>query len=181
MWKRYADTTICYAKVNSTNLMLTALNSFHNNIKFTIEIEKGSGIPFLDILVIKTPNRMYTSVYHKKTNSDLYIHWNSFDQNKWKLGTIKTLVHRAYDICSTDQYLEIELKHTLSSFNEINGCPHCDMHRVFKEIKEKQLNQQNIAQKPDEDDKKVCFLILPYNGLKGKHVINTMRKQLNTK
>ena len=91
------------------------------------------------------------------------------------------MVHRAYDICSTDQYLEIELKHTLSSFNEINGCPHCDMHRVFKEIKEKQLNQQNIAQKPDEDDKKVCFLILPYNGLKGKHVINTMRKQLNTK
>ena len=63
----------------------------------------------------------------------------------------------------------------------MNGYPHWVIYRVFKEIKEKQLNQQNIAQKPDEDDKKVCFLILPYNGLKGKHVINTMRKQLNTK
>lgn len=32
---------------------LQFLNSHHNNIKFTIEFEENSGIPFLDILVEK--------------------------------------------------------------------------------------------------------------------------------
>ena len=63
----------------------------------------------------------------------------------------------------------------------MNGYPHFVISRVFKEIKEKQLNQQNIFQKPNEDDKKVHSLILPYNGLKGGHVINIVKKRLNTK
>ena len=63
----------------------------------------------------------------------------------------------------------------------MNGYPHWVIYRVFKEIKEKQLNQQNIAQNPDEDDKKIHSFILPYNGLKREHVTNTMRKQINTK
>ena len=88
MWKRYVDDTICFAKLDSTNLILTTLNSFQSNIKFNIEIEKKSAIPFLDVLVIKTPKLIHTTVYRKKTISDLYIHWNSFATNKWKRGTI---------------------------------------------------------------------------------------------
>ena len=60
-----------------------------------MEIEKDSVIPFLDLLVFKTPNRIHTSVYRKKMNSDLYIHWSFFAPNKCKWGTIKALVHRA--------------------------------------------------------------------------------------
>ena len=33
----------------------------------------------------------------------------------------------------------------------MNGYQHWVISRMFKEIKEKQLNQQNIAQKPNED------------------------------
>ena len=49
-----------------------------------MEIEKDSVIPFLDVLVFKTPNRIHTSVYRKKMNSDLYIHWSFFAPNKCK-------------------------------------------------------------------------------------------------
>ena len=48
MWKRYVNDTICFAKIDSTNQVLTALNNFHRIIKFTIEIEKDT-IPFLDV------------------------------------------------------------------------------------------------------------------------------------
>ena len=92
-------------------------------------------------LVLKTPNRIDTKIYRNKTNSDLYIHCNSFTQNKWKWRTIKNLVHKVYDTWSTDQYLEIELKHIRPSFNKMNGYPHWIISRVFNEIKEKQLNQ----------------------------------------
>ena len=79
-----------------------------------------SFLRFLVIKVIRTPNRIYKIVHCNKTNSDLYIHWNSFAPNKWKWVTIKALVYRAYDIRSTDQYLEIELKHMRSGFNKMN-------------------------------------------------------------
>lgn len=91
------------------------------------------------------------------------------------------MLHRVYNISFTDHYLEIELKHVQSSFNKMNACPYWLISRVLKEIEEKQLNQQNIVQKPYEDDKTVYSLIPPYNGLKEEHVINTMRKHMNTK
>lgn len=37
----------------------------------------------------------------------------------------------------------------------MSECPYWVITRVFKEIQEKQLNQQNIAQKHNENDKKV--------------------------
>ena len=38
-WKRHVNDTICFAKVDSMNLVSTVLNSLHNNIKFTLETE----------------------------------------------------------------------------------------------------------------------------------------------
>ena len=86
------------------------------------------------------------------------------------------MVHRALDIFSTDQYLEIQLKHIRSRRNKINGLPDWVIFRVFVEVKENQLCQQSIAQKPDEDNKNPHCFILPYNDLKEEHVIKTMGK-----
>ena len=51
-----------------------------------------------------------------------------------EMGNNKTLEHRAYDICSTDQYLEIELKHIQSRFNNLNGYPHWVLSRVYNNV-----------------------------------------------
>ena len=48
---------------------------------FTIEIEKGNKIAFLDVLLIRYEDLINTTVYHKKTNTDLYINWKSFSPN----------------------------------------------------------------------------------------------------
>ena len=61
---------------------------------------------------------------------------------------------------TTDQCLEIELKHIRPSFHKMNGYPHWVIARVFNKIKEKPLNQHNFGQKPIEDDKKSPF---PYS------------------
>ena len=39
-WKRYVDDTITYIKPSSIDYVLSVLNSFHENIKFTFEEEK---------------------------------------------------------------------------------------------------------------------------------------------
>ena len=65
-WKIHLGETICFAKVDLANLILTILNSIHSNIKFTHEIEKDSIISFLDVLVMKkTSNRIHTIAYCK--------------------------------------------------------------------------------------------------------------------
>ena len=46
---------------------INMLNSFHSNIKFTIEIEKGNKIVFLDILLIRYKDLINTTTYRRKT------------------------------------------------------------------------------------------------------------------
>ena len=59
--------------------ILLTINTFHKNIiKFTMEIEKNSTILFLDVLLIRTQQKIHTTVYRKNTNTNLYIHWNLY-------------------------------------------------------------------------------------------------------
>ena len=89
--------------------------------------------------------------------------------NNWKWGELKTLVRRAYETCSTDQYLRDELKHIRGTFNEINNYP----------LWVKQAYQCNISQDNNNKDQKQHLLVSPYKGHNGKQVINSMRKRLN--
>ena len=104
-----------------------------------METEQNSTIPFLAVFLIRTPQKTHTTVCRNcKANTNLYIHWNSFAPNNWKWGTLKILVRRAYETCSTDKYLRDELKHIRRTFNEISNYPNWVISKVFKEIKNKQ-------------------------------------------
>ena len=69
-----------------------------------MEIEQNSTIPFLNVLLMRTPQKIHTTVYCKKANTNLYIHWNSFALNNCKWETLKTLVCITYETCSADEY-----------------------------------------------------------------------------
>ena len=60
LWKRFVDDTYCFAKSEYTNILL-ALNSFHQNVKFTTEIEKDDAIPFLEVLIIRKARKIETT------------------------------------------------------------------------------------------------------------------------
>ena len=106
LWKRYVDDTFCFIKLTSINKVLGTLNSYQTNIKFTIEIETENKTSFLDVLLIRNNSLISTEVYRKNTNAEIYINWKSFASKNWKWGALKTLVTRAFDICSTDEYLK---------------------------------------------------------------------------
>ena len=55
-WKRYVDDTICFVKIDTTEFIISVLNSFDINIQFTFEEENDETIPFLDILVSRKRN-----------------------------------------------------------------------------------------------------------------------------
>ena len=75
----------------NTQIYILPLKSFHKNVKFTIEIVKYNSIPFLDILIIKKPGKVETTLYGKKTYTDVLMNWYSFVLKSWKWVTLKTL------------------------------------------------------------------------------------------
>ena len=79
-WKRYVDDTICFIKVGSVNYILSILNDFDVNIKFTYELEHEGKLPFLDVLLCRTGKKIYTTVFRKATNNDVYLNWSAFAQ-----------------------------------------------------------------------------------------------------
>ena len=97
------------------------------------------------MLLMRNHNDITTTVYRKDSNSDVYLHWDSFTPITWKKGTLKTLVERAYLICSTPSLLEKELTHIRTIFRNANGYPNWIINQVFKQVKAKQRVQCQIV------------------------------------
>ena len=95
-WKRYVDDTNCFIKENSNEHVMSVLNGFHPSIQFTYETESNNRLSFLDVLIIRNGQGIETCVYRKPTNTDIYIHWDSFVPIQWKRSTVKTSVYRSY-------------------------------------------------------------------------------------
>ena len=66
-WKRYVDDTIAVIKLSSIEHVLSILNSFHQNIEFTYELEQNGKINFLDVMLIRTNDTLQTTIYRKST------------------------------------------------------------------------------------------------------------------
>ena len=91
-WKRYVDNTIAVIKLSSIEHVLSILNSFHQNIEFTYELEQNGKINFLDVTLIRTNDTLQITIYRKSTHNGVYLHWNSFAPRTRKCGTLRTIL-----------------------------------------------------------------------------------------
>jgi hypothetical protein len=75
-WYRYVDDTFVVWPHGKDELQtfLKHLNSIHQNIAFTMEVEKQGTLPFLDVLVKRPDGSLGHSVYRKPTHTYLYLH-----------------------------------------------------------------------------------------------------------
>ena len=93
---------VSFVKIESQEYVITILNSFHKNTQSTYELESENKLSFLDVVLLKRDYDIEITVYRKSTNNDICLHWESFAPTTWKGSTLKTLVTRAYIICSTE-------------------------------------------------------------------------------
>ena len=171
----YVDDTICFIKLTSINKVLETLNSYHTNIKFTIEIESENKISFLDVLLIRSNSLISTKVYRKNTNTDIYINWKSFAPNNWKWGTLKTLVTRAFDICSTDEYLKEELENIRKVFHHRNNYLLWVINKVIDDAEKITSASENVSNSND----KIHRLMLVDKGDKGSNLLRSMKRYIS--
>ena len=78
LWKSYVDDTISYLKEELIEHILSKLNGYHDNIKFTYEIEKDDNQSFLGVIVMRKDCEVEAAIYHGSTNNGFHLRWQSF-------------------------------------------------------------------------------------------------------
>ena len=122
-YRRYVDDILVISRNQEAAFQLIdAFNSAHSHLKVTFEVESNDQLPFLDVLLRRTSTgKLETSVYRKGTWSGQYLHFHSFSPIEHKRAVVKTLITRAYRICS-ETTLEAELT-TVKETLMLNGYP----------------------------------------------------------
>ena len=133
---------------------------------------------------MSTGDNIETCVFRKPTNTDIYIHWNSFAQFQWKYSTFKTFLYRAYTACSDNQHLESELNYLRKVFHNFNSYPHWFITKVVNEVNN-DFNKQIVPPTPhiettegENNNIKKPMMILPYAGEKVCTLIKSLKKNL---
>ena len=171
--------THAYVNPEKVDVILTDLNSYHQNIQFAFKIEKKKKqITFLDVLVKRTAeDQSETCVYIKETSTDLYINRNAHALLEWKIGALRNLVKRTKTACSTKILLHQEIEHLKAVFTGINKYPIKIGNRtVNQELHQTHRLQNTIIN--IEGTQKVQIMLL-YNRKQSNKLLSKMKKYLN--
>ena len=86
------------------------MNSKHENISFTDEVEENNLLPFLDVAVTRTDDGFTTNLYRKGTFSGFFTNFFSFLSIQFKSCLVSTLLFRCYQLTSTSEAFHKEVE-----------------------------------------------------------------------
>ena len=152
--KLYVDDTLLACPVDRVSQLLGYFNDFHNKINFTMEVETGGQIPFLDALIIhNADDSLSTNWYIKPTSSGRVVNYLSTHAYSQKIATVKNLLYRSYHLSSPMFHKENEIK--IKNILKNNNYPIALVNRIINEYRHK-LNQD----KQDKPNK--VYFRFPY-------------------
>nr|VZI00771.1 unnamed protein product [Spirometra erinaceieuropaei] len=93
--RRYVDDTFVIIEKDKLSGFQDLLNSIFPDIQFTREDEEDEKLPFLDVLVTRTPDgKLSTTVYRKATNTTQFLNYHSNHPLVHKRGCVRALFDR---------------------------------------------------------------------------------------
>ena len=160
-YRRYVDDIFAlFSFPDHADKFKEYLSSKHPNINFSIEKEKDSCLPFLDINIFHENEKFATNVYRKKTLSGVYTNFKSFIPETYKIGLIKSLLFRCFSLCSDF----IKFHHEIDELKSIlykNSYPRDLIDKCIKEFLDKILTPKPVV---STVTKKELIITLPYLG-----------------
>ena len=190
IWFRYVDDTFTVMKDGQIENVKAILNNFHHKINFTHDMENENCLPFLDVLVERNlDGSVKTSVYRKRTDTNIYIHWKAHAPKIWKIGTLKGLFRRAFIVSSDQEKLNSEISFLKDVFTKTNGYPTKVVKNVLKSVREQfeRTNDDNVAGVENANPQSSQtvdvpthpYMVLPYKGDKGERKLSVLKKALS--
>lgn len=150
---RYVDDTL--TTFNSLDDLLKFIECLKINscLNFTYESPTSDNFNFLDVnFRINTKNKIETSIYTKPTDTGQYFDYSSYIPDCYKKSLIKTLVHRAYSLCSTWQAFDKEIKRITQNLVN-NNFPQLYIENIIN----KSLDKLYKKTPPNEDNSTVVY------------------------
>ncbi|XP_063960183.1 uncharacterized protein LOC135155215 [Lytechinus pictus] len=124
-----------------------------------METQCDNSIPFLDVLITKTPSEFPShQVYRKPTHTDRYLNFHSHHHPSVHQSVADTLIRRAHQL-SDKAHLQQELKHVTHALTTINQYPRI---RINTQPSRHQLST-NSTETPSKT-KPIATIVLPYIG-----------------
>ncbi len=163
MWKGYVDDILAVVKKGQVQSLTDHINTIDatGNIKFTFEQEDAGKIPFLDTLIVrKEDGSVKLLVYRKSTHTDQYLSFQSHHPLHQKLGVIRTLLDRCYNIVTEESDQKKEVEHIEQALRK---CGYPDW--SFKRVKDQLANKKErpeIKEEKDPSEKCKDMVVLPY-------------------
>uniref|UniRef100_A0A147BMT3 Putative reverse transcriptase n=1 Tax=Ixodes ricinus TaxID=34613 RepID=A0A147BMT3_IXORI len=157
---RYVDDCFCILKTSEVDRFLAHLNSIEPDIQFTVEREKDSTLPFLDVLVKRQGEEMKFSVYRKPTHTGRYLNFKSNHPTSHKASVVATLMSRAAVICSSETDRKSEEQSVIADLRK-NGYPTRFIQQVTKRTVHARQNPQPKGAAPHRPITRISVPYVP--------------------
>ena len=132
--KRYIDDVVGAAQCTRPELeqCINYVCNFHPALQFTFTISELE-LPFLDIKLAITSNRIQTSIHYKEIDTHNYLHYTSFHPRHCKQAIPYSQFLRLRRICSNNADFSEKAEEMLTFFKQRGYTElqlHNDLHRV---------------------------------------------------
>ena len=169
LYRRFVDDTFCiFRNKQQVDKFLSHINSSHGNITFTAEISTDNKLPFLDTLVTFNNNSFSTDLYRKKTFTGLYSDFASLSPHIYKVNLVRSLIFRAFNICSSYLSFHIELSRIKGILKE-NSFPMPLIDKVIKSFLDSIFSNKS-KETIVTDSKPFLFFSTPFLGSGSLHL-----------
>jgi len=119
----YVDDICTIVPKHNVQHLLEHINGIEKSVQFTVELETGNCLSFLDIQICRVPDgSLSTSVFRKATHTNQYLDFHSHHPLSHKRAVVCTLSKRAETHSSSEDSKSKEML-TVSSALKLNGYP----------------------------------------------------------
>lgn len=143
---KYVDDLFCVVSECEINTILEVFNNFHPSIKFTMERETNSKLPYLDTLVVRRGEHLAINWYQKPTSSGRIINFHSKHQKRVIINTAKNLIERVLKI--SDVEFHKSNKERIRSILKDNNFPNHLTNRLIRQFENQRQSNRDTTEEP---------------------------------
>ncbi|XP_073814244.1 uncharacterized protein [Musca autumnalis] len=138
---KYVDDIFAIIDRKYMETTLKLLNSYHNKLQFTVEMEINNKLPYLDMTIIRDKDQIKTNWYSKPTSSGRMINYNSTQPKSMKINTANNLINKIFFL-SNEEYVNINKNRITEILLKNNYPKHTINKLIDKKLKSPKYHQQ---------------------------------------
>ena len=177
LFHRYMDDILRTVKKDEVPGLLIKVNSLHPNLQFTAEETQDGVIPFLDMEIRVSGDRLESTWYTKPTDTGTCLSFHACAPMRYKRNTIEGSVHRILHACFSWQHFHTSLEKAKKIWEQ-NSYPPSFYNNIIRSVLDKQFT--NISNATNEfasknGNKPPLLLYLQYRGNVSDRMLKKVR------